>query len=35
MNKSSNKMTVPEAKGAMNKFKMEVANEVGVNLKQG
>lgn len=32
---SSNKHTVPEAKDAMNKFKMEVANEVGVNLKQG
>jgi hypothetical protein len=28
-------MTVPEAKGAMNKFKMEVANELGVNLKEG
>ena len=26
---------VPAAKDAMNKFKMEVANEVGVNLKQG
>ena len=26
---------VPEAKEAMNRFKMEVANEVGVNLKQG
>ena len=24
-----------EAKDAMNKFKMEVANELGVNLKQG
>ncbi len=32
---SSNKHTVPEAKEAMNRFKMEVANEVGVNLKQG
>ncbi len=32
---SSNKHTVPEAKDAMNKFKMEIANEVGVNLKQG
>ncbi len=31
----SNKHEVPEAKEAMNKFKMEVANEVGVNLKQG
>ena len=26
---------VPEAKGAMDKFKMEVANELGVNLKKG
>ena len=30
-----NKISVPEAKEAMNKFKMEAANEVGVNLKQG
>ena len=29
------KQVVPEAKEAMNRFKMEVANEVGVNLKQG
>ena len=28
-------MTVPEAKQAMEQFKMEAANEVGVNLKQG
>ena len=26
---------VPEAKEALNKFKMEAANEVGVNLKEG
>ena len=32
---NSNRHEVPEAKDAMNKFKMEVANEVGVNLKQG
>ena len=32
---SRNKQVVPEAKEAMNRFKMEVANEVGVNLKQG
>ena len=32
---SSNRMEVPEAKEAMNKFKMEIANELGVNLKQG
>lgn len=31
----SNKLTVPEAKQAMEQFKMEAANEVGVNLKQG
>ena len=30
-----NKISVPEAKEAMNKFKMEAANEVGVNLKNG
>jgi Small, acid-soluble spore proteins, alpha/beta type. len=28
-------MEVPQAKDAMNRFKMEVANEIGVNLKQG
>lgn len=33
--KSSSKLVVPEAREAMNKFKMEAANEVGVNLKQG
>ena len=32
---SNNKHVVPEAKAAMEKFKMEAANEVGVNLKQG
>ena len=31
----SNKKVVPEAKEALNKFKMEAASEVGVNLKQG
>ena len=33
MNK--NKIVVPEAKEAMEKFKMEAASEVGVNLKAG
>ena len=33
--KNSNMLNVPEAKAAMDKFKMEAANEVGVNLKQG
>ena len=32
---NSNKTLVPEAKEALNQFKMEAANEVGVNLKQG
>lgn len=32
---SRNKIQVPEAKAAMEKFKMEAANEVGVTLKQG
>ncbi len=34
-NNNSNYSVVPEAKEALNKFKFEVANEVGVNLKQG
>ena len=33
--KNTNKLNVPEAKAAMNKFKMEAASEVGVNLKDG
>ena len=32
---SNNKIMVPQARAAMDKFKMEAANEVGVNLKQG
>ena len=32
---SKNKVNVPEARAALDKFKMEAANEVGVNLKQG
>ncbi len=35
MSKSSNKLVNPNAREAMNKFKMEAAGEVGVNLKQG
>ena len=31
----SNKIEVPGAKEAMNKFKMEVASELGVSLKEG
>ena len=32
---ASNKIVVPEAKEALERFKMEAASEVGVNLKQG
>ena len=32
---ASNKTLVPEAKEALEKFKMEAANEVGVTLNQG
>ena len=32
---SSNKATVPEANGALNRFKFEVANELGVPLTDG
>ncbi len=32
---NSKSSMVPEAKEAMNRFKMESASEVGVNLKQG
>ena len=34
-NKSSNTTNVPEAREAMDKFKMEVASELGVPLKNG
>ena len=34
-NSSSNRLNVPEAREAMDSFKMQAANEVGVNLKQG
>ena len=34
-NSQSSRMEVPQAKEAMERFKMECANEVGVNLKQG
>lgn len=33
--KNNNKLNIPEARAAMDKFKMEAANEVGVNLKEG
>lgn len=34
-NKSSNRIVVPEAREALDRFKMEAASEVGVNLKEG
>ena len=34
-NTSSNKAVVPEAKGALDRFKFEVANELGVPLTDG
>ena len=33
--KNNNKLNIPEARSAMDKFKMEAAAEVGVNLKEG
>ena len=35
MARKSNQTLVPEARAALDKFKMEAAREVGVNLKQG
>ncbi|MEG1313559.1 MAG: alpha/beta-type small acid-soluble spore protein, partial [Bacilli bacterium] len=32
---SRNRVLVPEAKEGLNRFKMEAAREVGVNLKEG
>ena len=34
-NNSSNKLNVPQAKQGMEQFKMQAANEVGINLKNG
>ncbi len=34
-NSGSNRIEVPQAKEALNRFKYEVANELGVPLKQG
>ena len=33
--KNSNQINVPQAREAMDKFKMQAAQEMGVNLKQG
>ena len=35
MSNSSNKAVIPEAQSALDKFKFEVANEIGVPLKDG
>ncbi|MDR3051097.1 MAG: alpha/beta-type small acid-soluble spore protein [Oscillospiraceae bacterium] len=32
---TSNRAVVPEAKQALNTMKYEIANELGINLKQG
>ena len=34
-NRNSNNINIPEAREAMDKFKMEAASEVGVNLRNG
>ena len=33
--KSNNQFNIPEAKNAMDQFKMQAASEVGVNLQNG
>ena len=35
MNGKNNQLTVPQAREAMDKFKMQAPSEVGVNLKEG
>ena len=35
MSNSTNRAAVPEAKSALDRFKMEVAQEIGVPLKEG
>ena len=35
MSNNNNQLNVPQAKEAMNKFKMQAASEVGVNLQNG
>ena len=34
-NRNSNSINIPEAREAMDKYKMEAASEVGVDLRQG
>lgn len=33
--KNNNQLNIPQAREAMDKFKMQAASEVGVNLKEG
>ncbi|MDF2590964.1 MAG: hypothetical protein K0S75_430 [Clostridia bacterium] len=35
MSSRNNRVLVPQAKEGLNRFKMEAAQEVGVNLKEG
>ena len=35
MSSNNNQLNIPNAREAMDKFKMQAASEVGVNLKQG
>ena len=35
MSSNNNQLNIPQAREAMDKFKMQAANEVGVNLKEG
>lgn len=34
-NNSSQRINIPEARGALNNMKYEIASELGINLKQG
>ena len=34
-NKNNNQLNIPQAREAMDKFKMQAASEVGVNLQSG
>ena len=34
-NSNNNRINVPEARGALDNMKYEIANELGINLKQG
>ena len=34
-NQSGNRVNIPEARAALDNMKYEIANELGINLKQG